>query len=76
MTKKEIQRIMAIVRPAIIALYGRQSLKLIKYRDRLAYRGHRLKSLYLVVQGDRVFNVEVESDYVTFIEVAEQEDRK
>lgn len=39
MNKKEVQAIMAIARPAIIALYGRQALRLVRYNDALAYRG-------------------------------------
>jgi len=73
MTKKEIQRIMAIVRPAIIALYGRQPLKLIRYKDLLAHQGHPTKYMFLTVQGrNGIYNVEFEVGRVTVLEVANE----
>ena len=51
MTKKELQEIMAIVRPAIIAVFGRQSFRVRKYRDRLACQGKPLKDVVLEVDG-------------------------
>jgi len=73
MTKKEIQRIMAIVRPAIIALYGRQPLKLVRYRDRLACQGHPRKSMLLTVRGrNGIYNVEFEIGRVTVLEIANE----
>jgi len=67
MTRIEVQQIMAVVRPAIIALYGRQSFKLVAYKDRLAYQGKPLKSVILNVTGDNdsKYKVEVENSRVT-----------
>ena len=49
MTKKEIQKIMAIVRPAIIAMFGRQTLRLDKYNDMLAYQNRPGTDLWLEI---------------------------
>lgn len=53
MTKQEIQQLMAIARPAIIAVYGRQRFKLVKYHDELAYQGQPLKNVWLQVASYR-----------------------
>lgn len=77
MTKKELQQIMAIVRPAIIAVFGRQVFTVEKYKDRLAYQGKPLKDVVLEVCGwkfnketdeydlKNTYRVEVENGRVT-----------
>jgi hypothetical protein len=50
MTKKEIQQLMAIVRPAIIAVHGRQPLTLIGYEIGLIYQ-NTTKCYQLAVDG-------------------------
>jgi len=50
MTKKEIQQLMAIVRPAIIAVHGRQPLALIGYEIGLIY-ANTTKRYKLAVDG-------------------------
>lgn len=81
MTKKDIQQIMAIVRPAIIALYGRQLFTVSKYKDRLAYQGKPLKSVVLEVDGwvrdfatkefvlEHTYRVEAENNRVTSLSI-------
>jgi len=67
MTKTEVQQVMAVVRPAIIAIYGRQTFRLVAYKDRLAYQGKPFRDLILNVTGDNdsKYKVEVENFRVT-----------
>lgn len=83
MTKKEIQQLMAIARPAIIAVYGRQSLQLEKYRDVMAYLDKSGENVWLQVDGykfnsqtrqydfDRSYKLNIESGRVTSLCVGE-----
>ena len=64
MTRQEIQQVMTIVRPAIIALYGRQPLTLVKYEKGLVY-ANTVERLYLLVQGkESTFKVEIQDNEV------------
>ena len=64
MTKKQIQQVMSIARPAIIAMYGRQSLRLAKYEKGLVY-ANTVERLYLEVNGkEDVYKVEIQDDKV------------
>lgn len=73
MNKQEIQRVMKIVRPAIIAMYGRQPLTLIKYRKGLVY-ANTVERLYLQIRGREDYKVEVEDDKVIELSVVPQAD--
>lgn len=70
MTKQEIQAIMKIIRPAIIALYGRQTLRLIGFKDQSATWGYpRRDMVYRIVGPDnRLYRVEIERGVISFIE--------
>lgn len=72
MTKKEIQQIMAIVRPAIIALYGRQPLKIATYRIGLIY-ANTTRRYQIDVSGKNgnLFFVELVDDKNKMLEVTE-----
>lgn len=59
--RQKINGIMAIARPAIVATYGRQPLKLVEYRDRLAYQGKPDRDILVCVRGRK-------SDYQVIIE--------
>lgn len=68
MDKETIKWIMTIARPAIVATYGRQPLKLVQYRDRLAYQGKSGLDIYVHIQGrDSEFEVTIERGAVTGI---------
>ena len=70
MNKQEIQAIMKIIRPAVIALYGRQPLRLVGFRDRMAYQGRARRDMVYRIAGsdNRLYRVEVERDVISFIE--------
>lgn len=64
MNKKQVQQVMNIARPAIIALYGRQPLTLAKYEKGLVY-ANTVERLYLQVKGKKdVYKVEIQDDEV------------
>lgn len=74
MNKQQIQQLMAIVRPAIIAVYGRQPLRLVAYQDSLAYQGHSLKSVYMQVYSPRTklnYKAHIENKRVTSLCIGE-----
>lgn len=66
---------MKIVRPAIIAVYGRQPLRLVAYNDMMAYQGaHIGKDVYIGVYGVRTqagYIAHVESGRVTSLGIGE-----
>lgn len=63
MNKQQIQQLMAIIRPAIIAVYGRQPLTLIGYDIGLIY-ANTTKRYNLAVNGknDNKFYAELTED--------------
>lgn len=64
MNRQELKRIMMIVRPAIVAMFGRQPLNLIEYQKGLVY-ANTVERLYLRVKGrEDVYKVEVQDDEV------------
>ena len=64
MNKQQVQQVMSIARPAIIALYGRQPLKLAKYEKGLVH-ANTVERLYLRVIGkEDVYKVEIQDDKV------------
>jgi len=73
MNEQELKRIMTIVRPAIVAMYGRQPLNLIEYRKGLAY-ANTVERLYLRVRGkEDIYKVEVEGDEVIELSIVPAE---
>ena len=64
MNKKQVQQVMSLARPAIIALYGRQPLTLTKYEKGLVY-ANTVERLYLQVKGkEDVYKVEIQDNEV------------
>lgn len=64
MNKQELKQVMSIVRPAIVAMYGRQPLILTKYRKGLVY-ANTTERIYLQVKGkEDVYKAEIEDGKV------------
>lgn len=69
MNKQQIRQVMSIARPAIIAMYGRQGLRLTEYEKGLVY-ANTVERLYLQVKGKYdVYRVEIQDDEVIKLSV-------
>ena len=73
MNKEEQKRLMSWIRPAIIALYGRQKLKMTGYNilgyDKINFYEKYVKCGWFTIKGDSEYKIKVENGcQVTYVE--------